>query len=389
MSPRAFIITRDGKRGRRWHVRWIPRGQRTPVHWGSFTKKKEALEARDYVNGELAVGRWPDPRNVTKPEAPKTVLEGYDEWVDSLPKGTGDSVRKRNKNARSYLEKDQLARIPIRDASFRDVQRLINRMAEKLAAETIRKYLEPVRAAFDFHDVSPNPAVDRRLKTPRKKTEIVKAPSRREYDLIRGAMTPGQVPHLEFIEAHGTRIGETRRLTWADIDLAGGRIRVQETKEGTGGIRFVPLDAVWQERLSDVPMDDRVGPMFPKINESTFGQALTRACRHAGVPHYTPHGLRHRWISLVLRAGVDPALAARVSGHKNIKETLDTYTHVLVDEPQERLNALRVSVYRVATGQHLNTTETENPAQGGVFVEVEDTGIEPVTFALPARRSPS
>ena len=31
----------------------------------------------------------------------------------------------------------------------------------------------------------------------------------------------------------------------------------------------------------------------------------------------------------------------------------------------------------------------ESPALAGLSCEVEDTGIEPVTFALPARRSPS
>lgn len=33
--------------------------------------------------------------------------------------------------------------------------------------------------------------------------------------------------------------------------------------------------------------------------------------------------------------------------------------------------------------------ETRKPRLYGAFVIVEDTGIEPVTFALPARRSPS
>jgi hypothetical protein len=60
--------------------------------------------------------------------------------------------------------------------------------------------------------------------------------------------------------------------------------------------------------------------------------------------------------------------------------TLDVYSHVLIDEPEWVIAEMRALLYPATD---------ETPAGKGITEEVEDTGIEPVTFALPARRSPS
>ncbi len=69
--------------------------------------------------------------------------------------------------------------------------------------------------------------------------------------------------------------------------------------------------------------------------------------------------------------------------------TLDTYSHVLIDEPAERLARLRRGVLVVFQGAGNPPRNEKSPAQTELFSGMEDTGLEPVTFALPARRSPS
>lgn len=46
----------------------------------------------------------------------------------------------------------------------------------------------------------------------------------------------------------------------------------------------------------------------------------------AGLPqHFTPHGFRHTFASLLLQQGESPAYVQRQLGHASIKLTVDTY----------------------------------------------------------------
>jgi integrase len=67
---------------------------------------------------------------------------------------------------------------------------------------------------------------------------------------------------------------------------------------------------------------------------------IAKACMAAGIPHYHPHDLRHRRITLWHGQGI-PAreIGARV-GQQQISTTLDVYTHVMP------LHEVPVDVYR-------------------------------------------
>ena len=49
------------------------------------------------------------------------------------------------------------------------------------------------------------------------------------------------------------------------------------------------------------------------------------------MPLWSPHGLRHRRISLLHRQGRTWAEIGALVGQRSLKVTSDTYTHVLVD----------------------------------------------------------
>ena len=56
---------------------------------------------------------------------------------------------------------------------------------------------------------------------------------------------------------------------------------------------------------------------------------MTRACRLAKIPHYSPHDLRHRRITLWHQAGVPARELAERAGHSKPSMSLDVYTHVM------------------------------------------------------------
>jgi integrase len=82
------------------------------------------------------------------------------------------------------------------------------------------------------------------------------------------------------------------------------------------------------------PPDDRTPErrVFPGQTVAALQGLMKRGCQSAGIPDYSPHDLRHRYISVKLREGVPlPELAAQV-GHSKKSMTLDVYSHVLVDD---------------------------------------------------------
>lgn len=70
----AYIVKRATTTGDRYHVRYKQRGQRTPTHWGAYPTVELAARARDYVNGELAVGQYPTPAGAQAPPEPTVVV---------------------------------------------------------------------------------------------------------------------------------------------------------------------------------------------------------------------------------------------------------------------------------------------------------------------------
>jgi integrase len=59
--------------------------------------------------------------------------------------------------------------------------------------------------------------------------------------------------------------------------------------------------------------------------------AVGRACRNAGVPHFAPHALRHRRISLLHHQGRSWAEIGELVGQRSKLVTADTYSHTIFD----------------------------------------------------------
>jgi integrase len=86
------------------------------------------------------------------------------------------------------------------------------------------------------------------------------------------------------------------------------------------------------EIVTGTPPDDRTGRVFPGVTPAVVQNVMTRACKNAGIPHYHPHDLRHRWISVQHKRGVPTVETSARVGHSRPSLTWDTYTHVIVDD---------------------------------------------------------
>jgi integrase len=132
------------------------------------------------------------------------------------------------------------------------------------------------------------------------------------------------------------RIGELEALTWGegDVDEPRGRWRVSAEVSKTSRPRWVtPPAEVFAAVVELVPREDRdlATLVFEGFAASRLRTSIGRACRPAGVPLFSPHGLSHRRISLLHLSGAPWARIGEAMRQLSLV-TANTKTHVLTDE---------------------------------------------------------
>lgn len=267
------------------------------------------------------------------------------------------------------------------------VRAWIGELAVKLSPQTIRMHLSVVRQVLDHAGLHPNPARHASVRVPRQERKLVQPPSTADFHALVEAINPQHRFPLVLLEATGLRIGELERLTWGDVDEANGRLRVAGGKTRNAR-RWVPLEP-WALRviLASRPREDRRpdDQVVDGFNHKTFRHALARAARFAGTAVYSPHDLRHRYISLLVHAGVPAPIVGQVVGHARASVTIDVYAHVLVDERPARLAELRRVVIEAASGGvapvrpdlRLGIVErAQSPAYAALLDLMGSTGID-------------
>ena len=388
----AFIVARrlpDGSR--RYQVRYRLGGRESSVRYaGQFRTKREADARRNHVLGELAALRAP-VFAITEPIAPEVVTfrqAGMDFVAAITAAKRSTSTVKTYQQALNRL--GDLADRDVTTITTGDVQRWLNGMNATLSPATVRKYLDCIRMVLDRDDIPQNPSRSRRLQLPALPDEELNPPSTREIDAILLHVSPAYRDPVRLLDWSGLRASELVNLTWGDIDWRHGRLRIARgrTKGRTSGRRFIPMPGHILTMLDGLkPLEDRDldGQVFPHVTRHGLGNALKRACKFAGTPAYSPHDLRHRYISLLVMASTPITVVREVVGHTRASITLDRYSHVMLDEATDMLRQRREVVERRSGGVTGGVTETpvnhENPPIGGLSVPVAHTGFEPV---LPA-----
>ena len=110
---------------------------------------------------------------------------------------------------------------------------------------------------------------------------------------------------------------------------------------------------------------DPEAPLFPIVSTDRLRMAISRACRDAAVPAFSPHDLRHRRISLLHHQGVSWAEIGGRVGQRNISTTADSYSHVLMDYREIDLPKLLKRVRAVYTPMH--TSEAPSTSFAATF----------------------
>jgi integrase len=321
--PSVTITTRQTASGPRHVVRYRLGGRAYPlVHAGSFRTKKDANTRRDLVGGELAAGR--NPQVLLDRLRDPAPIRTFADWADAYRLSRVDIAP----STRENLEHRVAALLSA--FTYRDVQEWI--AGQQLMPSTIRSYTATLRQVLDYAEVDPNPARDARVKLPRQEHEQVTPPSRRDVELMVTNAPERWRLLLTVLAETGMRVSELLSVEWSDVDVAGERLRVQKARSKTKRARWVPVSAeLVDEILRATPPDDRAGRVF-QGSRAAVERMMGRACQRAGIAHYSPHDLRHRWASLKVKQGVPITEIAAHLGHSQHSMSLDVYSHVLLDD---------------------------------------------------------
>jgi integrase len=331
--PRLTITNRRTKSGPRYVVRYRLGGRAYPVeHGGSFKTLRDAKARRDLIGGELAAGR--NPRDllqaITATPAP---VRTFEQWAERYRATRIDYAAETTKNMASHLKmlNSVFGQHDPATITTADVQEWI--AASKLKTGSLRRYLATLRALLDFAGVEPNPARDPRVKLPRIEQVTVDPPSAEQVETILEHSPKRCRLPLSVLEQTGMRVGELAALEWRDVDVAGSRFRIRQGKTASAR-RWVAVPSWLMVEIQETcPPDDRTleRRVFPGLTPSVLGNVMHRACKAAGIVHYSPHDLRHRYASVKIAEGVPVTQLAAQLGHSRKSLTLDTYSHVLLD----------------------------------------------------------
>jgi integrase len=152
----------------------------------------------------------------------------------------------------------------------------------------------------------------------------------------------------------GQRSGDVRRI--GPQHVQGNAIRVVQEK--TGIELLIPISARLQEAIDCTRVGHlayittNAGTIFPP---TSCYQWFKRACCDAGLPHCSPHGLRHAASRKMAEAGVNALGIASVTGHRSLNE-VTRYTR---SADQRRLAAQAIAAVEQNESKKVSNLDTE------------------------------
>lgn len=219
--------------------------------------------------------------------------------------------------------------------------------------------------------VEKNPTRDHRVRFPTAE-QVTHSPPTDKHVLAMLEHMPRDRRLLFVLEQDGGRIGEHIAFTWGDVDVEGSKILaradVVKGRRGRRRPRWLQIPEWLMDILLDTcPPEDRTPerPLFPWLHSvkhpiQAAHKTMRTACSVAGIPHYHPHDLRHRRLSLWHGQGIPAREIGDRAGQRQIAVTLDVYTHTMPLDEVSRAAFEKVSLERFLGAQRAQVNNQES-----------------------------
>lgn len=233
-----------------------------------------------------------------------------------------------------------------------EVQEWINEQAQELTPAVVRDYLGTLRQVVDQAGVEPNATRHKALRLPSAERPVHTPPSDKHVLAMLDHLPTERRLLFVFLEQTGARLGESLGWTWGDVDIAHSRIlsrpEIVKGRRGHRRPRWIQVpEWLLEVLLETCPPDDRGAdtalfrwPLDVGHPRQKVEKVMAKSCVAAGIPHYHPHDLRHRRITLWHGQGIPAREIGERVGQRQVSTTLDVYTHVMP------LDEVPVELYR-------------------------------------------
>jgi len=297
---------------RRGNPFWIARG-RLPDgrEWEASTRRTDKEDA-----SRVAAERYAKAC-AESPAADRPVAATFSDAADAY-------IRWRNP---SKVELDRverlrrlLGKLPVSDVGQDDLVRAANQHPTAVGGATLnREYVRPFAAIIHYAR-----GYDLRVRAFKERAPDVRVADKAAVAaLIANAKTEPQRLLLHWLWEIGSRLGDTLRLSWSDLDLTASTVRLTIGKRA-GSVVVLPLPATLVARLANVPSKD--GRLFPWATKSGVYKWLRPLCDDLGVM-FRPHDARRALATEMFDHGADARLVQELMGHGSVKSTM-RYRHV-------------------------------------------------------------
>jgi len=150
-----------------------------------------------------------------------------------------------------------------------------------------------------------------------------------------------------FLLNTGLRSGELCNLTWDDVNLETGLIKIRPKPGWTPksySREFYLNEAAKKVLMSIREVDGLVFRSYTdsQLDGDDLRRGLLKVSKECGLNGFTRvHDLRHTFSSLMQMNGVDPGTVAAILGHRDI-DTTRIYTHQTPEHLKKSVNKIRV-----------------------------------------------
>ena len=169
----------------------------------------------------------------------------------------------------------------------------------------------------------------------------------------------------------GMRLGEATALYLTDIDRKHGFIHVRRSiTRNESGTYYVGSDAKTKSGIRDIPLNEDIisiikdqeelnricfgldwkGLLFQSVEgeilrDYTINREIERICKRAGIEKFSSHAFRDTFATrFIEQRPQDYKILSEIMGHKNISQTLDLYTQVMIENKVRAMNEIKIKI---------------------------------------------
>ena len=328
-------------------------GRRYEESSGSTDRKvaERRLKQRLREVGAAQLGLRPFGGPASERRTLDDLLQALERRYETQDRKSLPQLRSRLRHVRAFFGPDKEKKItPVRALTVTPArldQYIVRRKADGAAPATINRETEAIARAFSLAVESGTFPTAPKVPSLAEHNARQGFFERAEFDAVLQRLPDDGVKDFcEWFYRTGMRPGEIRSLTWANLDQETWTLRLHARDAKTGYGRTIPLEGplkdIIERRVRD--RDMACPSIFHRrgLPMGDFGKTWNRACQAAGLSGKLLYDLRRTAVRNMVRAGVDPAVAMKISGHRT-RAVFDRYN--VIDERDLRDALAKTTAY--------------------------------------------